>query len=385
MKKMLLGFLVSSLPFAFEVFAQNGTPDRVVTFKFVPGQDMFYSPWEGNGEQLRTLYSLVEEYRNEIASGEMPVYVDGYTSSMRSRERNLELSFVRANRVKSELISRKGLVEGNFITRNYADAYTGADGTVYKDLVVVTLRIPAEIGPVVEQPGREDEEAPAAAKPEPVREEPPVVKQEPAAEAEQEPKKEPQPEPVVESIPEPVATHSRSWRGDPYRFAVRTNLFYDAFLLPTLGAEWRINDRYGVTLDGSRSWWGGAHGRVQKIWIVSPEARYYLGNGRRWYAGLSANFGQYNVYKYIIGSLKSDNTGYQGSFWNAGISGGYQLCLSPGFSLDFNLGLGYTRFDYDSFRMADGVRIYKDRDRTKNFWGPTQAGVSLVWTIGDRK
>ena len=59
--------------------------------------------------------------------------------------------------------------------------------------------------------------------------------------------------------------------------------------------------------------------------------------------------------------------------------------LSRSLSLDFNLGLGYTRSAYDSFGMTDGVRIHKQQDGIKNFWGPTQAGISLVWTIGNNK
>lgn len=77
--------------------------------------------------------------------------------------------------------------------------------------------------------------------------------------------------------------------------------------------------------------------------------------------------------------------GYQGDLWGAGVTVGYQLRLSRRFSVDFNLGLGYTRCDYDSFKMIDGVRVYKDRNQSKNFWGPTQAGISLVWTIGGKK
>ena len=50
-----------------------------------------------------------------------------------------------------------------------------------------------------------------------------------------------------------------------YRFAVRTNVLYDAFLLPTLGVEWRMNENVGIKLDGSLAWWGGNHGKVQKI------------------------------------------------------------------------------------------------------------------------
>ena len=86
-----------------------------------------------------------------------------------------------------------------------------------------------------------------------------------------------------------------------------------------------------------------------------------------------------------MGSVLSKNPGYQGSFWNAGLTVGYQLYLSRNFSLDFNLGLGYTRFDYDSFGIIDGVRIYKGKDQSKNLWGPTQAGITLIWTIGNHK
>ena len=61
-----------------------------------------------------------------------------------------------------------------------------------------------------------------------------------------------------------------------YRFAVRTNVLYDAFLLPTVGVEWRMNENVGIKLDGSLAWWGGNHGKVQKMWLVNPEVRWYL-------------------------------------------------------------------------------------------------------------
>ena len=68
--------------------------------------------------------------------------------------------------------------------------------------------------------------------------------------------------------------------------------------------------------------------------------------------------------------------------WGTGLTVGYQLPMSRCFSVDFNLGLGYTRFDYDTFGITDGVRVSRQRDRSRNFWGLTQAGISFVWTIG---
>ncbi len=95
MKRLLLTLFVLLL--SIGAFAQGEGLEKVVTFKFVPGQDMFYIPWKGNNEQLNALYKLVEEYRGEIEAGRMPVYVDGYSSSMKDAAKNKELAFIRAN------------------------------------------------------------------------------------------------------------------------------------------------------------------------------------------------------------------------------------------------------------------------------------------------
>ena len=87
----------------------------------------------------------------------------------------------------------------------------------------------------------------------------------------------------------------------------------------------------------------------------------------------------------MLGGIVLKDTGYQGTMWNAGLTVGYQLPLSRCFSIDFNLGLGYTRSEYDSFSITDGVRVYEESNQTKKFWGPTQAGISLVWTIGNNR
>lgn len=349
-------------PTAAEIFATDGLAapgEETTTFVFLPGEDMFLL--KGNEAELERLYALVDEYRTDIAAGRLPVYVDGYCASMPTPKENLDIAFTRANRVKSELIIRKGLKEDDFITANYASAYDGN-----KDVVVVTLRIPAP------------------KKAEPAREEPKAQKPAPADAPQPEPAAKPQPEPAPE---QPVLTTEQPAAAPAplYKFAVRTNVLYDAMLLPTLGVEWRVNRDIGIKLDGSLAWWGGSTGKVQKMWLVNPEVRWYLLRDKRLYAGVSGSYGEYNLYKYPLGSILSKDTGYQGTMWNAGLTVGYQLYLSRSFSVDFNLGLGYTRSEYDSFGMTDGVRVYKERNKTKNFWGPTQAGISLVWTIGSNK
>lgn len=104
-----------------------------------------------NEAELERLYMLVDKHRAEITAGRMPVYVDGYCASLPTAKENLNAAFARANRVKSELITQKGLKEADFITANYARAYHNS-----KDVVVVTLRIPTKA--VVKSPSAKVEE-----------------------------------------------------------------------------------------------------------------------------------------------------------------------------------------------------------------------------------
>lgn len=377
----LLLFTVAGVSVRAQSSPQKET-STVVTFKFLPGQDMFYIPWGGNDTELNRLYALVDEYRAEITSGEMPVYVDGYCASGETAEAGFKTAVIRSNRVKSELITHKGLKEEHFITKNHTTAYTAPDGTSYRDMVVVTLRIPVKTlvqDDTAEQQrlAREREAAERERREQAEREraEKERAEQQAREQAERE-RAEREARQAQSVIPEPTVP------AKPYCFAVRTNLLYDAFLTPTLGAEWRVNRNIGIKVDGSRSWWGDEHGKVQKIWLVSPEVRWYLLDKKRFYVGLGGNVGEYNIYKGMLGGLFSGDTGYQGKLYGGGVTVGYQLYLSRSFSLDFNLGLGYTHLEYDSFTISNQTRVFKDRDKTKNFWGPTGGGISLVWTIG---
>lgn len=235
MKKILFALLI--LQMALGAYAWGQSLEKVITFKFVPGDDMFYIPWESNDAQLNALYALVDEYRTEITAGRMPVYVDGYASSMRDNARNRELAFIRSNRVKSELITQKGLAEENFVTKNYTTAFTDADGTIHKDMVVVTLRIPAKA-----------EEPKPAPKPEPK----PQI-QESSPEPEPEPVVIPEPEPIV--VEDPVVRYSR-WSiganvGMPFFWGDMTSLSADKTyfgISAGVQATYQISPAFGVTL-----------------------------------------------------------------------------------------------------------------------------------------
>ena len=334
----------------FMVFplAAQEKADSVFTFRFLPGRDMFFAPALNNGGELARLLDCVERHREKIINGEIPLHVDGYCNSKEGEAENLALAKTRSNRVKSELITRKGLTEDCFITRNHAEK---------GDFVTVRIVVPkADIKPV---PKEQPEEKKGETVVPPVKEETKeVVRQE-----EPQTTQEPQPEEVLPVIKD----------GETYTLTLRANLLRWATLTPDLGIEWRINRHVGIAVNGSwTSWSWNGKGRRYALWEVAPEVRWYLGKEKRGYVGAMYKAGQFNY--------KLSTVGKQGDLMGGGIVGGYQLRLNNALSLDFNLGIGCVHADYDRYEVIDGVRVRQGKE-TKNWWGPVNAGVTLVWTI----
>ena len=122
-----------------------------------------------------------------------------------------------------------------------------------------------------------------------------------------------------------------------------------------------------------------------RIGMVNPEVRFYMGEKKRFYLGAGFTYTHYSIRWRLLNNFVADNTYYNGDSYGGGITIGYQAQLSRRFSIDFNLGLGYTNFKYNSTTYADKdskVAIGHSRDVSKDLWGPTQAGISLVWKFG---
>lgn len=377
MKKLFI--LLALAPLALQ--AQNNTGDNVVVYHFQNGTDMFDAKVEDNKESLKTFYEFIDQHKDQIQNGNEAVYVDGYGPYK-------GVVYIRCNRVKSEFILRKGLNEDNFITTNNVGDYNGQQNVVVVNIAPRDGSKPAEPAPVKEEPKKEEpKKAEPAPAPTPVKEEP---KKEEPKKADPAPAPAPAPAQAVKEEPKAEPEKAEKEKSNkPYCFAVRTNLLYDVMLLPTLGIEWRATPAFGIKLDGSWSNWKFKEGKVQDMWMVSPELRWYLGANKRWYVGLGGNFGDANVNGGILGAglnaLYLEDTGFDGVFYGGGLVGGYQWRLSRSFSIDFNLGLGATYFDYTGYTYDNtGARTNEWLD-TKTAWPVTQAGISLVWTIGGPK
>ena len=163
------------------------------------------------------------------------------------------------------------------------------------------------------------------------------------------------------------------WIGNDTEISLRANLLRWATLTPDLGVEWRICPSWGIAVNGSwTSWsWNDKHRRYA-LWEVAPEVRYYMGEKKAWYLGAMFKAGQFNY--------KLSETGKQGDLMGGGITAGYQLRLNKALDLDFNLGLGYLNVDFEKYEVIDGVRVRRGNE-TKDWYGPINAGVTLVWKL----
>ena len=337
-----------------------------VTFPVIAQQkaDTFYVPWNGNDTELARLLECIENNKTTILDGKLPLLVDGYCNSLGSEAENLATAKIRANRVKSELIIRAEIKEENFITRNHA-----TEG----DFVTVRLTVP------VKETAVTDAEAEARRKAEAER-----LETEKRAEQErlaEEQRKAEEARLAAEKAEAEKAAQQNTLADTPsetkittdYHLSLRANLLRWATLTPDLGVEWRICPSWGIAVNGSwTSWTWSDKDRRYALWEVAPEVRYYMGEKKAWYLGAMFKAGQFNY--------KLSETGKQGDLMGGGITAGYQLRLNKALALDFNLGLGYLNADFEKYEVIDGVRVRRGNE-TKDWWGPINAGVTLVWKL----
>ena len=347
----------------FPVIAQQKT-DTTYTFRFVPQKDMFYVPWNGNDTELARLLECIENNKATILDGKLPLLVDGYCNSLGGEAENLATAKIRANRVKSELITRAKIKEENFITHNHA-----TEG----DFVIVRLTVPAKETAAMdaEAEARRRAEAERLATEKRAEQERLAEEQRKAEEARLAAEKA---EAEKDALQNALAgTLSDIKITNDYHLSLRANLLRWATLTPDLGVEWRICPSWGIAVNGSwTSWTWSDKDRRYALWEVAPEIRYYMGEKKAWYLGAMFKAGQFNY--------KISETGKQGDLMGGGITTGYQLRLNKALALDFNLGLGYLNADFEKYEVIDGVRVRRGNE-TKDWCGPINAGVTLVWKL----
>jgi hypothetical protein len=169
----------------------------------------------------------------------------------------------------------------------------------------------------------------------------------------------------------------------PPHIGVKTNLLWDATATINLGVEFSLSRQYTLDVPVNLNAWTFSNGKKWKHFLIQPEFRWWLCESfYGHFVGLHGMYGHYNVggikppFRFLP-QLKTNR--YQGDLYGVGLSYGYQWILSPRWNLEATLGIGYVRFEYDRFpceKCADKIE-----DNGKNYFGPTKAGISVIYII----
>ncbi len=171
-------------------------------------------------------------------------------------------------------------------------------------------------------------------------------------------------------------------------FAIKTNLLSDAFLNVNLGVEAGLTEHWTLDAEAELNSWTLSHGRRWKHWAVQPEARYWFCDRfAGHFIGVHVHGGQFNIggfdgQYHMLGTNahKLKDTRYQGWFVGAGVAYGYAWALSKHWSMEGEIGIGWSYTRYDRFDMrSDCGQKCTGPMKTHNYFGPTRLAVNLVY------
>lgn len=177
--------------------------------------------------------------------------------------------------------------------------------------------------------------------------------------------------------------------GDNVKWALRTNLLFDALAAPNIGAELYLGRNFSVQGMWTYAWW--SHRTKNFFW------RLYGGDvGLRWWFGKLArrrHLSGHHIGAYaqvLIWDFEFGGRGYMGgvpgcAIWDranvgAGIEYGYSLPVTQRLNFDFCIGIGYLGGSCRQYIPQCGYYVWQSTRRL-NYVGPTKLEISLVYTF----
>ena len=165
--------------------------------------------------------------------------------------------------------------------------------------------------------------------------------------------------------------------------AVKNDLLTGALSSPNLSVEVKLSDRFTLEAGFHYNPFPAGGDKRWKHWFVQPELRYWMCQpfGGHFF-GAHLMYGVYNAgdMKLPLGLFKGVRSSrYEGAFLGLGVSYGYHFILSPRWSIETSLGVGFLHIGYERYRCLHCGE--QTGGGYKNFIAPTRAAVSLVYLI----
>ena len=388
----------SIILFVFAAFAVSARAQRMEPPTGAPGDSVVYRSAvcfpKNEGEWIpQSQYKAVGRIlRWAGANTGVPIVITGWADASGTAAFNEQLSLRRARTVRNYLV-KKGIAPER-ITFEGCGIDTGAESpekarrAEVRGIIRLALADAPEVRAETESvPVKQEAEAEKIAPPVPEKEitveeqqqaETTVKKEVQQAEQQTVTAKEKaeaitaQPEQTVKTTPETASSSGRY-------LAVKTNLAAWAGTIMNVAADVQVSEHFSVELPVLWCPWYVSDKHAVKTFTIQPEARYWLSKpGAGHFFGVHAHVGWYSV--------KWNRDRYQDTdrpLLGAGISYGYLLPFNEHWAGEFTLGAGYANMRYDTYYNIDnGARI---DTRTKNYWGITRVGISVVYRFNLKK
>jgi len=174
----------------------------------------------------------------------------------------------------------------------------------------------------------------------------------------------------------------------PVYIAIKNNLLYDAVLLPNLAVEVYLGAKWSLQANGNMSWWT-FNKPEQKEWFhriqtVGAELRYWYDSPFPLHGQAIGVYGMTGNYDLRLLPTNENSKGWLSNHsWSAGLSYAYSVPLSCYFNLEFGISIGYVGGKYYPYNYCIEDAWWAQQDeKNRHYFGPTQAGISIVWMIG---
>ena len=168
----------------------------------------------------------------------------------------------------------------------------------------------------------------------------------------------------------------------PFYMAVKTNMLYDAALVPNIGVEFHLGKGWTIGGNWMYAWWhSDTKHNYWRIYGGDLDVRKYFGKKAKEKPLTGHHLGLYGgivTYDFELGGK-----GYLGDKWSyhAGIEYGYSLPVAKRLNIDFGIGIGYLGGEYEEYKPIDNHYVWQ-ATKQRHWFGPTKAEISLVWLIG---
>ncbi len=172
----------------------------------------------------------------------------------------------------------------------------------------------------------------------------------------------------------------------PTHWALKSNLLFDAILVPNIGIEVTLCKQMTLAFDWYHTWFkSDSRHRYWQCYGGYLTLRHYL----RKNVNVDNDLTGHHIGAYVsmlTYDVEWGGKGYQASTpgFGFGLEYGYGTPLNRRLRLDFNIGIGYYGDEYKKYEPANdntGHYVWLSTNK-RNWWGPTKAEVSLKWIIG---